>query len=281
MRLQRLGTPAAPLPVVRDNAGTTYDLRPVTADVDAAFFAADGLDRTRSALAAGELPSLDPAGLGVLAPIAQPPTVVCVGMNYAAHAAESGDLPPTELVFFLKKPNSVVGPYDDVLMPRSADRLDWEVELGVVIGRACDHVEDDSTALAAVAGYVLVNDVSERRFQLEGSGGQWSKGKCCPTFSPLGPWLATADEVDPTAVPLRSWINGDPRQDSTTADMIFGVAETIRTLSRYMTLEPGDLVLTGTPQGVALSGRFPYLVPGDEIRMQGGGLGEIRQRVVA
>ena len=202
-------------------------------------------------------------------------------MNYAAHAAESGGAEPTQPVVFLKHPNTVVGPHDDVLVPRGATKVDWEVELGVVIGRRARYLESAEEALAWVAGYVLSNDVSERGFQLDPtvSGGQWSKGKCAETFNPLGPWLVPAGDVaDPQALALRSFVNGEPRQDSTTADMLFDVATLVLHLSRFMVLEPGDLLNTGTPQGVALSGRFPYLSVGDVMEIEIDGLG--RQRSV-
>ena len=200
-------------------------------------------------------------------------------MNYAAHAAESGAAPPAPPVVFFKHPNTVVGPYDAVLLPRGAERVDWEVELGVVIGRRARYLDSPAEALAHVAGYTVSNDVSERHFQLDPavSGGQWGKGKCCETFNPLGPWLVPADEVDPGSLRLRSFVNGEARQDSTTADMLFGVGELVHHLSQFMVLEPGDLLNTGTPQGVALSGRFPYLAVDDVMEIEIEGLGRQRQ----
>jgi 2-keto-4-pentenoate hydratase/2-oxohepta-3-ene-1,7-dioic acid hydratase in catechol pathway len=274
----RVGAPGAERPVVLDDRGQAYVL---AQEIDGAFLAADGIARTRAALAAGELAAVDVAGERVGPPIARPQAVVCVGMNYAAHAAEAGAAPPAAPVVFLKHPNTVVGPHDDVLVPRGAVKVDWEVELGVVIGRRVCYLDTVDEALGCVAGYVLSNDVSERDFQLDPSvsGGQWSKGKCAETFNPLGPWLVPADEVaDPQALALRSFVNGEPRQDSTTADMVFGVATLVHHLSRFMTLEPGDLLNTGTPQGVALSGRFPYLSVGDVMEIEIDGLG--RQRSV-
>ncbi len=195
--------------------------------------------------------------------------MLCIGQNYAAHAAESGATPPERPIMFYKAPNTVVGPYDDVLIPRGSAKTDWEVELGVVIGRTARYLDSPADALGHVAGYVVANDVCERDFQLAVSGGQWSKGKSCETFNPLGPWLVTPDEVgDPGALRLRSWVNGEPRQDSSTADMIFDVAYLIWNLSQYTVLEPGDLINTGTPQGVALSGRFPYLRAGDVVEVE-------------
>jgi 2-keto-4-pentenoate hydratase/2-oxohepta-3-ene-1,7-dioic acid hydratase in catechol pathway len=180
-------------------------------------------------------------------------------------------------VLFFKHPNTVVGPYDDVLVPRGSEKTDWEVELAVVIGRPARYLASAEEALGCVAGYTISNDVSERTFQLDVSGGQWSKGKCCETFNPLGPALVPADQVDPQALGLRSWVNGEPRQDSNTVDMIFGVAELVRDLSQYLTLDPGDVINTGTPEGVALSGRFPYLSAGDVVECEIDGLGRMRQ----
>jgi 2-keto-4-pentenoate hydratase/2-oxohepta-3-ene-1,7-dioic acid hydratase in catechol pathway len=185
--------------------------------------------------------------------------------------------PPAQPVVFYKAPNTVVGPDDDILIPRGSEKTDWEVELGVVIGRTARYLDSPEQALDHIAGFTLSNDVSERAFQLEASGGQWSKGKSCETFNPLGPWLVTPDEVDLAGgLRLRSWVNGEPRQDSTTADMIFNVGFLIWHLSQFMVLDPGDLLNTGTPQGVALSGRFPYLAAGDVVELEIDGLG--RQR---
>ncbi|MGW7681157.1 fumarylacetoacetate hydrolase family protein [Kribbella sp. NPDC054772] len=277
MELLRLGAVGEERPYVRAADGTVHDLSPLTADIDGAFLAADGIARTRAALDAGELPVADTEGLRVGAPIARPGAVVCIGQNYAAHAAESGAEPPKQPIVFFKHPNTVVGPYDEVLVPRGSAKTDWEVELAVVIGKQARYVETDEDALACIAGYAVSNDVSERAFQIEVSGGQWSKGKCCETFNPFGPALVPADEVDPTSLNLRSWVNGEPRQDSNTQDMIFGVAALIRDLSQYMVLSPGDIVNTGTPEGVALSGRFPYLSPGDTMEMEIEGLGKQKQ----
>lgn len=278
MELLRLGMPGQERPYVRDSDGAVHDLSPVTAEIDGAFLASDGIARTRAALRSGALPVADVAGLRVGAPIARPGAVVCIGQNYAAHAAESGAEPPEQPIVFFKHPNTVVGPYDEVLIPRHSARTDWEVELAVVIGSTARYVGTDEEALRCVAGYAVSNDVSERGFQLDDSGGQWSKGKCCETFNPLGPVLVPADEVpDPQTLGLRSFVNGEPRQDSTTGDMIFSVAALIRDLSQYLTLDPGDIVNTGTPQGVALSGRFPYLSPGDVVELEIQGLGRQRQ----
>lgn len=278
----RLGPLGHERPAVRDAGGEVYDLSPLTDDIDGTFLAADGIDRARDALAAHRLPRLDAAGLRIGAPVSRPQAVVCIGMNYAAHAAETGSPPPTAPVVFFKHPNTVVGPDDDVLAPRGATKLDWEVELAVVIGKRVSYLDSPDEALSHVAGYTIGNDVSERAFQIERSGGQWSKGKCCPTFNPLGPWLVPgADVGDVGALRLRSWVNGAPRQDSSTADLIFGVPRLVWELSQYMTLEPGDVINTGTPEGVALSGRFPYLAPGDVVELEIERLGRQRQVVKA
>jgi 2,4-didehydro-3-deoxy-L-rhamnonate hydrolase len=281
LRLMRVGPVGAERPVVLDDGGRAFDLSGLTNDIDGAFLDGDGIARARAALAAGELPPADVDGERIGAPIARPPAVVCVGMNYAAHAAESGAQPPANPVIFYKHPNTVVGPDDDVILPRGATKVDWEVELGVVIGKRARYLSSPDDAFAYIAGYVLSNDVSERALQLEVSGGQWSKGKSCETFNPLGPWLVPADEIgNPQALGLRSWVNGEVRQDSNTADMLFSVATVIHDISQYTVLEPGDLVNTGTPEGVALSGRFPYLSIDDVMEIEIDGLGRQRQVLV-
>ncbi|MBW4701699.1 fumarylacetoacetate hydrolase family protein [Micromonospora sp. RL09-050-HVF-A] len=274
MKLMRVGPAGAERPVLHAD-GRHYDLSPLTTDIDAAFLASDGPARVR---AARDLPEVDVTGLRVGPPVARPGAVLCVGQNYAAHAAESGAAPPETPIIFYKAPNTVVGPYDDVLVPRGATATDWEVELAVVIGGRARYLESPAQSLAHVAGYLVSNDVSERDFQLRDSGGQWSKGKSCETFQPLGPWLVTPDEIaDVQDLGLRSWVNGEPRQDSRTSDMVFDVAYLIWHLSQYTVLDPGDVINTGTPEGVALSGRFPYLRPGDVVEVEVDGLG--RQRV--
>jgi 2-keto-4-pentenoate hydratase/2-oxohepta-3-ene-1,7-dioic acid hydratase in catechol pathway len=283
MKFLRVGAPGAETPAVLvDDDGTerAYDISALTADINGAFLAADGIGRTRKALAGGELPAIQLGGLRIGPPVARPSAIVCIGMNYAAHARESGAEPPSSPVVFLKTPNTVAGPDDVARIPRNSTRTDWEVELGVVIGRQASYLADREEALAHVAGYLAANDLSERTFQIDDSGGQWSKGKCAPGFSPLGPWLVPADELDPSGLRLRSWVNGEIRQDSTTADMIFDVGHIVHHLSQYMVLEPGDVVLTGTPQGVALSGRYPYLRGGDVVEIEIEGLGRQRQAFV-
>lgn len=280
MEFLRLGEAGHEHPAVR-RAGRIHRLDSLTSEIDGSFLAADGIARTRAALDADQLPEFIGAGeLRVGSPIARPPAVLCIGQNYAAHAAESGDAPPSVPILFHKHPNTVVGAFDDVLIPPGAQKVDWEVELGVVIGTRARYLSSPKEALAHVAGYVVSHDVSERAFQVEQSGGQWSKGKNAETFNPLGPALVPADEVDPQALRLWSRVNGESRQDSNTADMIFTVAEIVHHLSQYLVLEPGDLINTGTPQGVALSGRFPYLKTGDVVELGIDGLGSQRQTLV-
>ncbi|NDZ82082.1 fumarylacetoacetate hydrolase family protein [Streptomyces sp. SID10853] len=283
MQLMRLGDPGSERPAVRE-AGVLYDLGPLTDDIDGPFLAGGGIGRVREALRAGSLTELPGAGLlRVGAPVARPAAVLCIGQNYAAHAAESGSEPPTAPIIFFKHPNTVVGPYDDVLIPPGAKTVDWEVELAVVIGRTARYLDSADAAAECVAGYAVSHDVSERTYQLDESGGQWSKGKSSETFNPLGPWLVPADDLPhgPQALNLRSRVNGEPRQDSSTADMIFGALELVRHLSHYLVLEPGDIINTGTPEGVALSGRFPYLSAGDVVDLEIDGLGAQRQTVRA
>ncbi|MBB2948754.1 2-keto-4-pentenoate hydratase/2-oxohepta-3-ene-1,7-dioic acid hydratase in catechol pathway [Actinoplanes lutulentus] len=270
MKYLRVG-PAGQERPIAESGGRFYDLSAVTGDITGAFLAAGGVASVEG------LSEIDISGQRRGAPIARPGVVLCVGQNYAAHAAESGAEPPQTPIMFYKAPNTIVGPDDDVLIPRGSQRTDWEVELGVVIGRTARYLDSPADAAAHIAGYVLSNDVSERAFQLDQSGGQWSKGKSCETFNPLGPFLVTPDEV-PGPLRLRSWVNGAPRQDSSTADMIFGVDYLIWHLSQYTVLEPGDLINTGTPEGVALSGRFPYLAAGDVVEIEIDGLG--RQRSI-
>jgi 2,4-diketo-3-deoxy-L-fuconate hydrolase len=278
--LMRIGAPGAEKPVVRVDDGHYVDVADLTPDFDERFFGAGGPARlagpVAERIAAGEVRPF--AGERIGAPIARPHQILCIGLNYRDHAAETGQAVPDEPILFTKSPNTLVGPYDDVRIPRGSTKPDWEVELGVVIGKRVRYLSSPEEALDHVAGYVLSNDVSERALQIEQSGGQWSKGKSCETFNPLGPWLVPADEVpDPQALGLRSWINGEARQDSNTRDMVFSVATLIHDLSQYMVLEPGDLLNTGTPQGVALSGRFPYLAVDDVMEIEIDGLGRQRQ----
>ncbi|WP_169580632.1 MULTISPECIES: fumarylacetoacetate hydrolase family protein [Microbacterium] len=281
MKFSRLGPVGAEMPVVWDGE-RAYDLRPITDDIDGAFLERGPADAVRRALDEGRLPLVpDAAALRVGAPIARPSAVYCIGMNYAAHAAESGSAPPENMVMFMKSPNTIVGPDDALAIPKGSTKTDWEVELGVVIGARASYLESVLDARGHIAGFVIANDLSERDWQLAVSGGQWSKGKSAPGFCPLGPVLATPDEVRADDLRLRSWVNGEPRQDSRTADLIFGIDRIVWELSQYLVLEPGDLILTGTPEGVALSGRFPYLAAGDVVELEIEGLGRQRQNVIA
>ena len=273
MKLARLGPIGEEIPV-RIDGDTVYDLRGIVTDFDGETLSPESL-RT---IAAAHPPILEGASeLRIGAPVVRPSAIICIGMNYAAHAAESGSKPPTLPIIFLKTPNTIGGPNDAVDIPKLSTKTDWEVELGIVIGSRALYLDSPADSAAHIAGYLVANDLSERTFQIEESGGQWSKGKSSPGFSPLGPWLVTADEVDPSSLRLRSWVNGEPRQDSSTADLIFDVDYIVWHLSQYLALEPGDVVLTGTPEGVALSGRFPYLTSGDVVEIEIEGLGRQRQ----
>ncbi|MEU3714133.1 fumarylacetoacetate hydrolase family protein [Streptomyces catenulae] len=282
MKLLRVGTTGAERPALRDADGTLRDLSGLVPDIDGTLLADDAaLARIRTAADAGELPVLDAVGLRTGPPVARIGKVVCIGLNYHDHARETGAAVPAEPIVFLKAPDTVVGPDDTVLVPRGAEKTDWEVELAVVIGRTARYLPDDDAARAAVAGYTVAHDVSERAFQIE-RGGQWDKGKNCETFNPLGPWLVTADEVpDPQALGLRLWVNGELRQRGTTAEQIFPVAEVVRYVSHFMTLYPGDVINTGTPAGVAMGQPEPkpYLRAGDVVELEIDGLGRQRQQL--
>ena len=277
MKLARLGPLGHEIPVLIDG-DRHLDLRGIVTDLDGAHLASAVLDDIAAARDAGTLPVLEGASdLRVGAPVARPGAILCIGQNYAAHAAESGAEPPQLPILFLKTTNSVGGPFDEVDIPRRSVKTDWEVELGVVIGTRALYLDSPADSARHIAGYVTANDLSERDFQLAESGGQWSKGKSAPGFTPLGPWLVTADELDAGGLRLRSWVNGEPRQDSTTADLIFDVDYLVWHLSQYVALDPGDVILTGTPEGVALSGRFPYIAEGDVVEVEIDGLGRQRQ----
>ncbi|MGP4033645.1 fumarylacetoacetate hydrolase family protein [Pseudarthrobacter sp. 1C304] len=282
IRLIRIGERGNEEPAVimvdGSDDGKYFSLASLTPDIDGPFLAADGIARTRQALAAGELPEILVSGARVGSPITRPGSIVCIGMNYAAHAAESGSAPPETPVVFLKPANTACGPFDAAPIPPSAEKYDWEVELGVVIGREASYLSDPEEASSCIAGYLVANDLSEREYQLPGDAGQWTKGKSLPASTPLGPWLVPADQVDPGRLRLRSLVNGEIRQDSSTADLLFDVPTLVHHVSQYMLLEPGDVILTGTPEGVALSGRFPYLQPGDEVELHIEGLGRQRQQ---
>ncbi|MFJ8936339.1 fumarylacetoacetate hydrolase family protein [Streptomyces sp. NPDC102365] len=280
MKLLRVGTAGAERPALLDAEGVLRDLSDVVPDIDGALLADDvALDRIRTAAETGELPALDADGLRVGPPVARIGKVVCIGLNYHDHARETGAEPPAEPVIFFKAADTVVGPHDTVLVPRGSVKTDWEVELAVVIGRTARYLASHEEALTHVAGYAVAHDVSEREFQIE-RGGTWDKGKNCETFNPLGPWLVTADEVpDPQALGLKLWVNGELRQDGSTGDQIFSVAEVVRYVSQFMTLYPGDVINTGTPAGVALgmAEPKPFLRAGDVVELEVEGLGRQRQ----
>ncbi|MEU7299286.1 fumarylacetoacetate hydrolase family protein [Streptomyces sp. NPDC007206] len=282
MKLLRVGTAGAERPALLDAEGTLRDLSGLVDDIDGALLADDGaLGRVRAAAESGELPALDATGLRIGPPLARIGKIVCIGLNYHDHARETGAEPPSEPVVFFKAPDTVVGPNDTVLVPRGSAKTDWEVELAVVIGRTARYLGSAEEGLAHVAGYAVAHDVSEREFQIE-RGGTWDKGKNCETFNPLGPWLVTADEVpDPQGLSLKLWVNGELKQNGTTAEQIFPVGEVVRYVSQFMTLYPGDVINTGTPAGVAMGQPEPkpYLRAGDVVELEIAGLGRQRQEL--
>ena len=278
MRFLRVGPVGQEQPVVLDEAGAAFDLSPVTPDIDDVFLSS-GISRAGTALATGDLPRLDISGLRIGPPVARPGKVVCIGLNYVDHAAETATPPPVEPVVFMKAANTVVGPEDTVLIPRTSIKTDYEIELAVIIGRTARYLDSPDAAVEVIAGYTISDDVSERSFQHE-RGGQWDKGKSCETFNPLGPWLVTPEETgDPQDLALRLRVNGELRQDGHTKNMIFGVRHIVWYLSLFMVLEPGDVINTGTPAGVAFGANdFPYLRAGDVVEAEIDRLG--RQRHV-
>ncbi|MFD9839741.1 fumarylacetoacetate hydrolase family protein [[Kitasatospora] papulosa] len=283
MKLLRVGPAGSERPALLDRNGTLRDLSGLVPDIDGELLAdASALTRVREAAQTPDvLPPLDANGLRVGPPLGRIGKIVCIGLNYHDHAAETGAAIPDEPILFFKAPDTVVGPEDTVLVPRRSRKTDWEVELAVVIARTARYLDTAEEGLAHVAGYATSHDVSEREFQIE-RGGTWDKGKNCETFNPLGPWLVTADEVpDPQALPMRLWVNGELKQDGTTAQQIFPVGEVVRYLSHFMTLYPGDVINTGTPAGVAM-GRpepKPYLRAGDVVELEIDGLGRQRQEL--
>jgi 2-keto-4-pentenoate hydratase/2-oxohepta-3-ene-1,7-dioic acid hydratase in catechol pathway len=280
MKLVRIGPPGGERPAVLDTEGTPLDLSPLVDDIDGSLLAS-GFDDVRRALDEGRLEPLASADARFGPPIASIGKVVCVGLNYADHATETGVPLPAEPVLFLKTTDTVIGANDEVLIPRHSARTDYEVELAVVIGTTARYLGSPAESPGVVAGYAISNDVSEREFQLD-RGGQWDKGKSCETFNPLGPWLVTADEVpDPQRLGLRLWVNDELRQDGSTADMAFGVHHLIWYISQFLVLRPGDIVNTGTPAGVALGRGGGYLRAGDVMRLEIDGLGHQRQQLRA
>jgi 2-keto-4-pentenoate hydratase/2-oxohepta-3-ene-1,7-dioic acid hydratase in catechol pathway len=279
MKLVRYGPPGKEKPGLVDPDGKLRDLSRKVKDIDAATLAPAKLK---------ELAKLDPRKLPLVkgrprlgACVATPSKFVAIGLNYSDHAKESGNPIPEHPVVFFKSPSCIVGPNDNIMVPRDSTQLDWEVELGVVIGRTARYVEEKD-ALRYVAGYCVINDVSEREFQMKKSATQWSKGKGCDTFGPLGPWLVTTDEIrDPQNLGMWLDVNGQRRQTGNTKTMIFTVAQLVADVSKYLTLLPGDVITTGTPPGVALGMKPPqWLKPGDVVTLGVDGLGEQRQKVV-
>ncbi|WP_019991253.1 fumarylacetoacetate hydrolase family protein [Rudanella lutea] len=285
MKLLRFGPAGNEKPGL-ELGGKFYDASALVRDYDEAFFAEDGLVRLRNHINSipqqleNLLPRI-PEGARLGAPVARPSKIVCIGLNYEDHARETGAAIPTEPVIFLKASTALVGPNDDIEIPRGSTKTDWEVELAVVIGRRARYVTE-ANAMQYVAGYCLHNDVSERAFQLE-RGGTWDKGKGCDTFAPMGPYLVTPDEIDDVNN-LRLWltVNGQTRQDGNTRTLIFGIPHLIAYVSQFMTLLPGDIISTGTPPGVGLGMNPPtYLQPGDVVELGIDGLGRARQTVRA
>jgi 2-keto-4-pentenoate hydratase/2-oxohepta-3-ene-1,7-dioic acid hydratase in catechol pathway len=283
MKLARYGEPGAERPGVLLDDGARVDATGFVPDYDEAFFGGDGLRGLAAWLKehGGSAPRVSP-GVRIGPPLARPSKIVCIGLNFRDHAAESNMEPPKEPVMFFKATTALVGPNDPVRIPRGGTKLDWEVELAVVIGAKASYV-DEARALEHVAGYALHNDYSERAFQLE-RGGQWVKGKSADTFAPIGPYLATRDEVaDPHALGMWLTVNGETRQKGSTANMIFNVPALVSYVSQFMTLLPGDVISTGTPAGVGL-GMKPepvYLKAGDVVELGIDGLGRSRQNVIA
>lgn len=288
MKLVRVGPPGGERPGVLVADDHYLDVSDRFADYDTAFFANDGLSELRALVrrrldGGAERAAVQPlTGRRLGPPIARPHQILCVGLNYAEHARESSAETPAEPIIFNKAPNCISGPCDDIVTPRGGDKLDYEVELGVVIGSRARYLPDDAAAAKAIAGFVAVNDVSERAFQLERHG-QWVKGKSCESFNPCGPYLVTPDELgDEQDLELWLTVNGDTRQSSSTRHMVFDVVTIIRYLTQFMVLEPGDLINTGTPAGVALGAtEDKYLRVGDVVELGITGLGRQRNQVVA
>ncbi|HLS96517.1 2-keto-4-pentenoate hydratase/2-oxohepta-3-ene-1,7-dioic acid hydratase in catechol pathway [Sphingobacterium allocomposti] len=262
--------------------GVNYDVSAFGGDYNEQFFAENGLARLEEFVKANQGKLIEvPQGTRLGAPFARPSKIVCIGLNYKDHAEETGAKIPAEPIIFMKSTTSLVGPYDQIVIPKNSVKTDWEVEFGIVVGKRASYVEE-SDALDYVAGYVLHNDVSERAYQLE-RGGTWDKGKGCDTFAPMGPYLTTTDEI-PDINNVRLWlkVNGKTYQDGNTSNLIFSVAHVVSYVSQFMTLLPGDVISTGTPAGVGLGFNPPiYLKPGDVVELGADYLGESRQEVVA
>lgn len=279
MKLLRYGPRDAEKPGLLDDEGTIRDLSAVADDIDGSVLSDEGLARLRD-LDPTELPKVDAGGrLGPC--IAGSGKFICIGLNYSDHAAETGAPVPPEPIIFMKATSAICGPNDDIWIPRGSEKTDWEVELGIVIGRGGKYIAE-ADAMAHVAGYCVINDVSERAFQTERAG-QWTKGKSCDRFGPVGPWLVTRDEIfDPQSLAMWLKVNGETRQDGSTTTMIFGVAHLVSYLSNFMSLAPGDIISTGTPPGVGMGMKPPsYLKAGDVVELGIEGLGQQRQSCVA
>ena len=279
MKLIRFGKEGKEKPGIHLE-GKNYDLSAFIKDYDESFFEQNGLQKLAGIVNEEKLPLVED-GQRIGSPIARPSKILCIGLNYAKHAKETGAAIPTEPILFMKSTSSLTGPFDNIIIPKNSEKTDWEVELGVVIRKKASYVSEEE-AMDYVAGYVLHNDVSERAFQLE-RGGTWDKGKGCDSFAPLGPWLATKDEI-PNPHKLRLWLslNGKMMQDSNTDDLIFNIPQLISYSSQFMTLLPGDVISTGTPAGVGL-GFSPniYLKPGDVVELGIDGLGSSKQTAIA
>jgi len=282
MKLIRFGEVGAEKPGVLVD-GKRKDLSTEFSDWDEKFFEGGGLAVLENLLRKHAPESFPEVKQSVRwgAPVARPRKIVCIGLNFHDHARESGMEAPKEPILFLKATNTVVGPYDNVLIPRRSAKTDWEVELGVVVGKEARYLNSVDDAARCIGGFCISHDVSEREFQLE-RGGQWSKGKSCDTFNPLGPWLSMADEIpDVMKLPMKLWVNGEIRQNGNTGTMIFGPAYLVHYISQFMTLEAGDLISTGTPPGVGLGMKPPqYLKAGDRVELEIEGLGRQRQECV-
>lgn len=277
MKLLRVGDHGKEKPGILDDAGNARDLSSIIDDIDGATIAGGGLDQVRQT-DVSDLPVIE-GRLGP--PIARPGMVLCIGPNYEDHARETGARIPTEPILFQKATNTVVGPFDDIEIPRGSQKTDWEVELGIVVGSRAKYLADEEAGWSAIAGYVVSHDVSEREFQIE-RGGQWTKGKSCPSFNPLGPWLVTTDEMtDPMNLGMVTAVNEEIMQNGNTKTMIFNPGYLVWYVSQFMQLEPGDLINSGTPPGVGLAMDPPrYLSEGDIVELTIQGLGTMRQRCV-